>query len=77
MTIVLNPSGFPFIPHSLCILCVMYCTAVHREAVHREAAKRRAWRKREEEKMEEERRAFWQANVRARGLCRRGEIITA
>jgi len=55
----------------------MYCTAVHREAVHREAAKRRAWRKREEEKMEEERRAFWQANVRARGLCRRGEIITA
>ncbi len=41
---------------------------------HRQAARGRAWVKREEERMEEERRAFWHANVRARGL-NRGQIV--
>ena len=41
---------------------------------HRQAARRRAWVKREEKRMEEERRAFWHANVRARGL-NRGQIV--
>ena len=36
----------------------------------REAARRRAWMKREEERTQEERKAFWQANVRARGVMR-------
>ena len=42
---------------------------------HRQAARRRAWVKREEERIQEERRAFWHANVRARGL-NRGQMIT-
>ena len=42
---------------------------------HRQAARRRAWVKREEERMQKERRAFWHANVRARGL-NRGQIFT-
>ena len=41
---------------------------------HRQAARRRAWVKREEERMQEERRAFWHANVRARGLIK-GQIV--
>ena len=36
----------------------------------REAARRRAWMKREEERIQEERKAFWHANVRARGMTR-------
>jgi hypothetical protein len=42
---------------------------------HRQAARRRAWVKREEERMQEERRAFWHANVRAKGL-NRGQLIS-
>ena len=47
---------------------------------HRQAARRRAWVKREEERIQEERiqeerRAFWHANIRARGL-HRGQLIT-
>ena len=42
---------------------------------HRQAARRRAWLKREEEMIQEERRAFWHANVRARGL-NKGQLIT-
>ena len=41
---------------------------------HRQAAKRRAWVKREEERMQEERRAYWHANVRARGALR-GQLV--
>ena len=41
---------------------------------HRQAARRRAWVKREEERILEERRAFWHANVRARGVSR-GQIV--
>ena len=40
----------------------------------RQAARRRAWVKREEERILEERRAFWHANVRARGVSR-GQIV--
>ena len=42
---------------------------------HRQSARRRAWVKREEERIQEERRAFWHANVRARGLNRE-QLIT-
>ena len=43
---------------------------------HRQAARRRAWVKREEERIQEERKAFWHANIRARGL-HRGQLTTA
>ena len=35
---------------------------------HRQAARRRAWVKKEEERIQAERKAFWHANIRARGL---------
>ena len=41
---------------------------------HRQAAKRRALVKREEERIQEERRAYWHANVRARGVLR-GQLV--
>ena len=42
---------------------------------HRQAAKRRAWAKREEERLRQERKAYWHANIRARGVSRRGEFV--
>ena len=43
---------------------------------HRQAARRRACLKREEERVQEERKAFWHANIRARGIAR-GQFIRA